>query len=70
MLYTCAGGSPGRVAEISPNLTLVAEHPRSDKNIADFNPHGLAVSAPAVGRFITLDYVEYRTTFRPYQKPL
>jgi hypothetical protein len=59
------GGSPGRVAEISPNLTLVAEHPRSGKNTNGFNPHGLALSAPSVGRFVTLDYLEYGSVFKP-----
>ncbi|WIA10756.1 hypothetical protein OEZ85_010926 [Tetradesmus obliquus] len=59
------GGSPGRVAEVGPDLSLVAEHPRSNQNIDNFNPHGLALAAPAINRFITLDYVEYRTTFKP-----
>jgi hypothetical protein len=40
LLCPVAGGSPGRVAEISPNLTLVAEHPKTNKNIDNFNPHG------------------------------
>jgi hypothetical protein len=69
-VFPHAGGSPGRVAEVSADLRLVAEHPKSGHNIKDFNPHGLAISAPAVGRFVTLDYVEYRTTFKPYTKPL
>jgi hypothetical protein len=69
-VFPLAGGSPGRVAEVSADLRLVAEHPKSGRNIKDFNPHGLALSAPAVGRFVTLDYVEYRTTFKPYTKPL
>jgi hypothetical protein len=29
-------------------------------------PAGLALAPPAINRFVTLDYVEYRTTFKPF----
>jgi hypothetical protein len=29
-------------------------------------PAGLALAPPTVNRFVTLDYVEYRTTFKPF----
>lgn len=32
-----AGGTSGRVAELDSNLTLVAEHPRSEKTIDGFS---------------------------------
>lgn len=32
-----AGGTSGRVAELDSNLNLVAEHPRSEKNIDNFS---------------------------------
>lgn len=64
MCHTPAGGAPGRVAEVDANLNLIAEHPRSDNNMEGFNPHGLAIASSA-DRFITLDYAEYRTTFKP-----
>lgn len=59
------GGTPGRVAEVDANMNLVAEHPRSNKSIKGFNPHGLSMAPASVNRMITLDYVEYRTTFKP-----
>jgi hypothetical protein len=34
------GGTPGRVAEVDADLKLVAEHPRSNRSINEFNPHG------------------------------
>jgi hypothetical protein len=43
----------------------VAEHPRSEKNIDNFNPHGLALTPEPINRFVTLDYVEYASTFKP-----
>eukprot|EP00775_Hariotina_reticulata_P013143 gene13143-13273_t len=62
---TVAGGTPGRVAEIDANLNLVAEHPRSNSNIEHFNPHGLSLTPGPLNRMVTLDYVEYGSTFKP-----
>jgi hypothetical protein len=39
-------------------------------NIDGFNPHGLALTAPSVGRFVTLDYLEYKTVFKPFKEIL
>lgn len=58
------------MGEISPTLELIAEHPRSKQNTKDFNPHGLALTPGPINRFVTLDYVEYRTTFKPFAKPV
>lgn len=63
-----AGGSPGRVAELDAQLNLIAEHPgrnASANATRGFNPHGLALASPAVNRMVTLDYVEYASTFKP-----
>lgn len=65
LLLLLLGGTSGRVAELDKELNLVAEHPKSEKNIDNFNPHGLALTPPPINRFVTLDYVEYASTFKP-----
>lgn len=37
LLLVFSGGTSGRVAELDSGLNLVAEHPRSEKNIDKFS---------------------------------
>jgi hypothetical protein len=59
------GGTGGRVAELDKDLNLVAEHPIIETNIDNFNPHGLVLTPAVINRMVTLDYVEYASTFKP-----
>lgn len=37
--------------------------------ILDTDPHGLALTPGPINRLVTLDYVDYSTTFKPSSTP-
>jgi selenium-binding protein 1 len=55
MMGGANGAHPGRVAEFSRDLTLIAEHP-SEPPSGGFNPHGISVR-PELNLMITSDFI-------------
>jgi selenium-binding protein 1 len=55
MMGSSTGGHPGRIAEFSRELQLVAEHPQTPPDDG-FNPHGISVN-PERNLMVTSDFI-------------
>ena len=60
MMGGAGGAHPGRVAEFSRDLQLVAEHPQAPP-LDGFNPHGISVR-PELNLMVTSDFICPSTT--------
>src|SRR5207247_8579564 len=55
MMGGAEGHAPGRVAEFTKDLQLIAEHP-SNPPLDGFNPHGISVR-PEINLMVTSDFI-------------